>query len=138
MDQHTSRFALTGQVYNEQAFRHFLALEARRAERLNRSFLLLLVSLKPQTERNVRLSPGAAARVFSGLSLSVRDVDFIGWYREGHIAAAALAQGTEEPGPDAPRQIGDRVTRALHKELPAEVAQMLSVRVRPVRRGRRQ
>ena len=132
-----SGFALTGQVYNQEAFRHFLSLEQKRAERLSRSFLLLMVSLKPKTEDGVRFAPVAAAAVFSGLTRSVRDVDFIGWYREGSVAAAVLTQGAEAPGPDAPRQIRDRVTNVLRGELRSDIAERLLVRVRPLRRRSR-
>ena len=36
--------------------------------------------------------------MFSGLALSVREVDFIGWYRKERIAAAVLTQGSGRAG----------------------------------------
>ena len=95
-----TRFRLRGdasQAYSEPAFRHFLALERKRAAHSTRSFLLVLVSFKKRPEMSARISPAAAARLFSSLSLCVREVDFIGGYREWSIAGAGLVQGANPP-----------------------------------------
>ena len=102
-----------GQAYNEEAFRHFLAIERKRSERARRSFLLLLVSLRKQPGMSVTFTSEVASRLFSGLSLCVREVDFIGWYREERVAGAVLTQGIGTTEPDASRRIGERVTEIL-------------------------
>jgi hypothetical protein len=120
----------TGQAYNEQAFRHFLAIERKRAIRASRSFLLLLVSLRRHADSNATIPPRSASRLFAGLALSVREVDFIGWYREDRIAGAVLTQGVATPEPSTVvRGITDRVTQVLGQRLPANEAQRLQVRV---------
>jgi len=119
----------TGQAYNEQAFRHFLAIERKRAERASRSFLLLLVSLRKEMGRGATIDAKAASRLFSGLALSVREVDFIGWYRQERVAGAVLTQGLETPDPDAVRAIGERVTQMLGRHLSRRDVQRLQVRV---------
>ena len=122
-----------GQVYNEIAFRHFLGLERRRAERSNRTFLLLMVSVKdPETRGHI--PPAVATRLFSALSLCVREVDFLGWYREGQIAAAVLAQGPEPRDGSVQAVITERITSVLQERMPARVAEQLQVRVLQVRR----
>lgn len=118
-----------GQAYNEQAFRHFLTIERKRAARASRTFLLLLVSLRKQPGVSVAFSPRLASRLFSGLALCVREVDFIGWYREGRVAGAVLIQGIGTPDPDAARRIGERVTQILGRRLSAAEVQRLQVRV---------
>lgn len=118
-----------GQAYNEEAFRHFLAIERKRAERASRSFLLLLVSLRKQPGMGVAFTPEVASRLFSGLALCVREVDFIGWYREERVAGAVLIQGIGTTGQDASRRIGERVIDILDRHLGAPLAQRLNVRV---------
>jgi len=118
-----------GDVYAEQAFRHFLEVERVRAVRSGRTFFLLLVSLRRCPERGVRFGSGAAASLLQGLGRCVREVDFIGWYRNQHVAGAVLAQGLEEPGADASRRVVERVNRVLSERLPKSVAARLRVRV---------
>jgi hypothetical protein len=125
-------FALDGRagdVYNEGAFRHFLAIERMRAQRSERSFLLLLVSLRKCPTTGIRVPPAVSSSLLSGLGLCVREVDFIGWYREGRVAGAVLAQGLDLPGLEAPGRIVERVTRILGERLPRHIAERLRVRV---------
>jgi hypothetical protein len=117
------------QAYSEEAFRYFLGLERKRAERSRRSLLLLLVNLTVDDEGGQTISPGISSKLFSGLSLCVRDVDFIGWYRHGRVAGAVLTQGADSPALEASEQIRNRVTELLAKRLPAGVAARLQVRV---------
>lgn len=125
-----------GHAYNEQAFRHFLALERKRAEHSTRSFLLVLVSLKNCPEMSVRISPALATVLFSRLALCVREVDFIGWYREGRVAGAVLAQAADPPE-EVSRRVGERVTKILCSRLSSHLAQRLQVRVIALRRKAR-
>jgi hypothetical protein len=118
-----------GQAYNEQAFRHFLTIERKRAARASRSFLLLLVSLRKEPGASVTITSKAAARLFSGLALSVREVDFIGWYRQERVAGAVLTQGLGMPDAAAVRAIGERVTQVLNQRLSRREARRLRVRV---------
>ena len=118
-----------GDVYAEAAFHHFLNVERMRAVRSRRTFFLLLISLRQCPERGTRFGSGAAANLLEGLGECVREVDFVGWHRDGRVAGAVLAQGLEEPGPDASRRIVERVTRVLSDRLPASVARRLRVRV---------
>ncbi len=119
----------SGQAYNEQAFRHFLTIERKRAARASRSFLLLLVSLRKEPGLSVTITAKAASRLFSGLALAVREVDFIGWYRQERVAGAVLTQGLGMPEPAAVRAIAERVTRVLGQRLSRREAQRLRVRV---------
>jgi len=118
-----------GDVYTEQAFRHFLEVERVRALRSGRTFFLLLVSLRRGPERGVLFAPGVAANLLEGLGHCVREVDFVGWYRDRRVAGAVLAQGLEEPGANASGRIVERVTRVLSERLPRSVAGRLRVRV---------
>jgi hypothetical protein len=116
------------QAYNEAAFRHFLAVDRRRAARSARSLLLVLATVRTGADRGDILTDSTAAVLFEGLRASVREVDFVGWYRTGRVAAAVLTQGAKAADV-APRLIEDRMLGALKKRLPADQEQHLRVRV---------
>lgn len=117
------------EALNEEAFRHFLTIERKRAERSGRSMLLLLVEFKSEREGDNQMDLWVASKLFSGLTTCVREVDFIGWYRSGRVAGAVLSQGADTPGQDVAQQIGERVAQILSERLPSQVRQRLQVRV---------
>lgn len=96
------------------------------------SILLILVKLRRDRSADARLADATAAGVFRGLGESVREVDFVGWFREGRIAAAVLAQSADADTEKTGQLMVDRVTRAVRDRLPANQAQRLSVRVVPL------
>jgi hypothetical protein len=115
--------------YSEEAFRCFLTLERKRAERSGRSLLLLLVSLAGDGASGAHMPVGISRKVFSALSSSLRDVDFMGWYHADRVVGAVLAQGTNSPALDVPDQISRRVGDLLNERLPAHVTGRLQIRV---------
>jgi hypothetical protein len=124
---------VAGLAYNEAAFSHFLAIERRRAERSRRSVLLVLVSAQSQTGRPAVLDQMAASALFARLGAAVREVDFVGWYREGRVAAAVLTQQVPA-SVEACNRVVARVTAALN--IPAIGAHgRLRVRVVSLRGG---
>jgi hypothetical protein len=123
----------TGDAYEEQAFRHFLLLERDRASAGGRKCLLLLVSLRRDPDQGTReMSRQIGSSVLTGLEESIREVDFIGWYRDRHVAGAVLTQGLDTPGDQMRSAIADRVKRTLSRRLPGDVASRLRVRVLPL------
>jgi hypothetical protein len=116
-----------GQAYNQTAFRHFLAIERRRAERSGRPLLLVLVALRGN-HADDRLSGATAAAIFRGLGETVREVDFVGWFREGMVAGAVLTQGGTA-AETTRATVAERVTRVLRAHLPASVGRRVRVRV---------
>src|SRR5918993_1483831 len=61
-----------GQAYNQIAFRHFLSIERRRAERSGRPLLLILVALR-RNQTDPALTTAMAAGIFRGLGETVRE-----------------------------------------------------------------
>ena len=122
-----------GQVchaYNEEAFRYFLAVERARAERSHRFLYLALVAMRRgPSRRRAHLSVPTATALFRGLSTSVREVDFIGWYRESQVAGAVLAQGPKRLDAGAAPQIAERIATELKKRLSATDSKNLRVRI---------
>jgi len=123
------------QAYNEAAFRHFLAVERSRAQRSQRFLYLVLVAIRKSPGRRAQLTNATADALFWGLGVSVREVDFVGWYREGQVAAAVLAQGMKVSDERVASVITDRVLFELKKRL--STAQSSNLRVRVVRLGGR-
>ena len=121
------------EVYNEAAFWHFLAVERSRAHRSQRFLYLVLVAIRESLGRSAKLTNTTSAAVFRGLGVSVREVDFVGWYREGHIAAAVLLQGVKVSDAGVTPIIADRVRGELKKGLTA--TELKNLRVRVVRLG---
>jgi len=120
---------LDGNVYEEEVFQHFLAVERMRAERSERPLLLLLVGLRRCPKMGADVPRAVSPALLTGLGVCVREVDFVGWYRQGRVAAAVLTQGLDLPDEDAPSRIVERVTRILSERLPHGVAERLRVRV---------
>jgi hypothetical protein len=123
----------TYEAYSEEAFRHFLAVECRRAERSTRSLLLLLVDFHPDHEGRTAIAPAAAAGLFSALTSCVREIDFIGWYRANRVIGAVLGQGPDAPAPDVSQQIGERVSESLSVLVPRHLEGRIHVRVLQLR-----
>ena len=76
-----------------------------------------------------------ARLLFSELGYCFREVDFVGWFRQGRVAGALLAQGPVAPGDDALPRIVQRVSHLLNRRLPLAAEQRLLVRVIRVRTG---
>ena len=124
------RRAQVCRAYNEEAFRYFLAVERARAERSSRFLYLALVAMRQgRGRRRAHLSEPTAAALLVGLSTSVREVDFIGWYREGRVAGAVLAQGPKTSTPGAAPLIAERIAAELKKRLPPAESKHLRVRI---------
>jgi hypothetical protein len=117
------------EAYNEEAFRHFLTIERKRAERSGRSMLLLMVEFNAEPNSETQMDAAVTARLFTALSESVREIDFIGWYRTGRVAAAVLTQGPDAPTPEVSQLVGGRVAQTLAERLPAPIRRRIQVRV---------
>jgi hypothetical protein len=118
-----------GHAYNEEAFRYLLGVQARRAERCDRPFLLLLVDLKEQPGLGVRIDPPVARKLFAGLCGALREADVIGWYREERIAGAVLTEFGTDSSNETSSVVAGRVADVLSVILPSRVARRVQVRV---------
>ena len=122
------RGELVGRIYNETAFRHFLAVDRWRAARSRRSVLLVLVAVRRSPGLNAKLTDATAAALFGGLSGCIREVDFLGWYRQGYVAAAVLPQGSQPSGSE-PNLVAERLRPAIKERLSVHEASSLRIRV---------
>jgi hypothetical protein len=103
-------------AYGEEAFHYFLEIERKRSEVSNRPFLLMLLDWRSRQEADSHIDHVTARKLFSVLSRSVRDTDFLGWYREGRVAGAVLTQHGEAEGDDYSEAIRSRVSAEFAKQ----------------------
>ena len=113
-------------AYNEAAFRYFLSLERKRAAPAVRQLLLMLVKLSHPTDTVG--DPHTFARIFSVLNASVREIDLVGWYREGVVAAALFAANAPTIG-TVRENVSARVLDGFRDTLPEKVAAQLRTRI---------
>jgi hypothetical protein len=116
-------------VYNEEAFRYFLELERKRSGLSNRPFALLLLDLKHQPSTMPAIDMSLAQKLFSALSVCVRETDFVGWYRTGSIVGAVLTQHADTMSSNLQELVNCRIAQALSERLPSHVADLVRVRV---------
>jgi hypothetical protein len=116
-------------VYNERAFRYFLSNELKRSERTGRPFALLLLEWNGQVRQRTSMDSELATRLFSGLSLCLRETDFVGWYQEGTVAAAVLTHLGDTSGADISLQIRRRFSQVAFTGLLPEIAEEFALRV---------
>ena len=120
-----------GPAHNEAAFRHFLGIELRRARRSGLPVLLVLVSIRASDGKSAPLGAASASVIFAALGASTRDVDFVGWFRERRVAAAALIQCTT-PAATIRDRIASRVSETLRGQLRA-TPQQVRIRIATLR-----
>jgi hypothetical protein len=120
----------TGRSYDEDMFRYFLALERKRFDRSRRPFLLLLVEARKRADEAAQpFEARVAAQIFDVLWQTVRDTDFVGWYRGGRVAGAVLTQAADGSLANAAEVVRDRVVDALCETVAPKIARRLQLRV---------
>src|SRR5438132_13824780 len=65
--------------------------------------------------------------LFSNLWRSLRETDFVGWYREERVAGAVLIELGDRRPTEVSRLIGKRVSERLYECLPSGVPRRLQV-----------
>jgi hypothetical protein len=140
-DPQSCRVALQsrlGIAYNEKAFRYFLALERKRSARSGHTSLVLLVDFRRLKRAGTQINSAVIAKVFPCLWISLRQTDFVGWYREERVAGAVLTGPVPPAGPGTSEAVTARINAVLRKNLRPDLAGHLHVRVYqigPTRKG---
>ena len=102
-------------AYDEETFRHLLDLEEQRSQRSGRPFLLVLLDVNAAGVLVENGNERALDELFRTLVDSLRETDFVGWYRSGQVVGAVLTQlgETAEKG-EISQLIREKFDRALH------------------------
>ena len=102
-------------ILDELSFQRMVSLERKRTERSRKPFLLMLVDM----DRN-RAQPGTGkilGRVLSALSLSTRETDVTGWYKDGAVVGVMFTEICLEDRGATLRTMMARVSETLRSNL---------------------
>jgi hypothetical protein len=116
-------------AYNQEVFRYLLESESKRSERSGYFCRILLVYWTDAQGRDVQMNSYAAKTVMAALSRSLRDTDYIGWYREGRIAGAVLTVLVQESMAQVASHLQKRLVEILRAELGVKETSLLQIRV---------
>ena len=109
---------------NAEAFRRMIALERKRSERSRKPFMLLLLDMGDRpSEKNGK----SLAKILSVLSLSTRDTDVTGWYKNDCVVGVMFTEIAIEDRSSIPGIILARVTDTLRNNLAFEQFNRVSV-----------
>ena len=113
--------------WDQPTFSYLLAVEAARARREGRSFLMLVADVPGEVRFEGRRRSGTAPDLATALARALREADLVGWHRAGRAAGAILTHGPADL--EAAQWVGSAVLQRLQAVLPAEIARRLRVRV---------
>jgi hypothetical protein len=116
-------------AYNQEVFRYLLQSESKRSERSGYFCRILLVHRTNAQGAIVQMDSHVAKTVMAALSRSLRDTDYIGWYREGRIAGAVLTVLVQESMAQVASHLQKRLVEILRAELGVKETSLLQIRV---------
>ena len=103
------------QAHNEDAFQYLLTNERRRSERSGHSFKVLLAYLATPEGLTARMDGSVARKLLVGLSRSLRETDYVGWYRDGMIVGGVLTALGHDPMAEVSLQVERRFVQVLEE-----------------------
>jgi hypothetical protein len=74
----------------------------------------------------------AIESLFRTFSSCLRETDFLGWHKEGHVAGAVLTEAGAGQDDEALRRVVERIRRTFEEVVPVEMSSRLHVRVSAV------
>jgi hypothetical protein len=116
-------------AYDQKAFRYLLESESKRSERSGRFCQILLVYWTDAQGRIVQMDSHVAKTVIAASSRSLRETDYIGWYRDGRIVGAVLTVLVQESMAQVASHLQRRLAEVLQSELSIEESRRLQIRV---------
>ena|SRR5215831_3456445 len=117
------------QVHNEDSFHYLLANERRRSERSGHS-AKVLVAYVTSPERSIAcMDPRLAHKLLVGLSRSLRETDYVGWYRAGMIVGGVLTTLGHDPIAEIALQVEQRFGQVLKERFSKHERSRIQFRV---------
>ena len=114
-------------VYGETDFHYLLESESKRSVRSGYSYRLVLVSqVTSQGELGV-LDPRVARTVMIAMSSCVRETDYVGWYRQGHIVGGVLTVIGKDVPVEAIGGLNGRLLETFRAELGLETSSTIRI-----------
>ena len=125
----TAGHRATNGFYGEEAFRSLLERESKRSERSGHFCRILLVYDSNAHGRIVSMEPEIAHRTLVVLSKTLRDTDYVGWFRHERVVGAVLTSLRADPQADECDLVETRLVKALRAEFVREVNSPMQIKV---------
>lgn len=125
---HVGHLSANG-LFREDFFRYLLDSEAKRSRCSGHHYQVLLVFCTDTNGALVQMEADLAQTVISAMSRSVRDTDYIGWYRDGMVVGGVLTLLGRDSTVDAGMRLRTTLTAILQAELGQEESHRVQVRV---------
>jgi lipopolysaccharide/colanic/teichoic acid biosynthesis glycosyltransferase len=107
------------EILDQSAFHRVISLERRRTERSKKPFVLMLMDREDHSSR-----PGFdskhLAQLREGMSISIRETDVVGWYRNDSTLAVLFTETNIDSRGVVIDSIADRMHEVLHLHLGVE------------------
>jgi len=116
-------------VYGEKAFGHIIESESKRSRRSGLLFKILLIYRTNTQGALVPMEPDLAKRVIAALFRNLRDTDYIGWYRDGHVLGGVLTVLAPNSEADVCSRLRVRLAESLWDHIGVEESRRLQIRV---------
>ena len=120
---------MSREMYNERAFQCLLFSESKRSERSGYSFTILLIYSTDKQGLIVQMDRDVADTAVKALFRSLRETDYIGWYREGRIVGGVLTVLEQDSAVEVSVRIQQRVMNILPAGVSVEENSRLRIRV---------
>ena len=117
------------QVHNEDSFHYLLTNERRRSERSGHSFKVLVAYVTTPEGSTACMDPRLAHKLLVGLSRSLRETDYVGWYRAGVIVGGVLTALGHDPMAEVALQVEQRFVQVLKERFSKHERSRIQFRV---------
>jgi lipopolysaccharide/colanic/teichoic acid biosynthesis glycosyltransferase len=113
-------------VLNEVAFHRMISLERKRTERSRNPFLLMLLDMGNglRSDKNGK----ALDKILSALSLSTRETDVTGWYKDNSVVGVMFTEFGAEDRNSILSTMMTRVSETLRNNLSSQQFDQLSIK----------
>jgi hypothetical protein len=115
-------------AYSQEAFRYLLESESKRSERSSHFCQIFLVYWTDVEGGIMQMDSHVTKTVMAALSRSLRDTDYIGWYRDRRIIGAVLTVLVKESMAQVASHFQKRLAEILQSELSIEEGRRLQIR----------
>jgi lipopolysaccharide/colanic/teichoic acid biosynthesis glycosyltransferase len=112
-------------ILNEEAFERVISRERKRTERSRKPFLLMLLDMGNglRSDKNGK----AMDKIFSALSLSTRETDVTGWYKNNSVVGVMFTEFGAEDRNTILTTMMTRVSETLRNNLSSEHFGLISI-----------
>jgi hypothetical protein len=127
--QGRNRFVTQNSVCHEDAFRYLLQAEAKRSQRSGQGYHILLIYRSEAQGSITPMHAYVAAVVLDALAQSLRETDYIGWYREDHIIGGVLTVVGQDSIADVVKRVQQHLKDTLCAKLGSEESRCFDLRL---------